>query len=62
MEGTGLMLARLRIDEYRLEAERVHRVSQALREREELRQARALPTVRWRRLSALAAAASHLVR
>ncbi len=59
MEGMGLMLARMRIDEYRREAERVHRVSQALREREELRQARVLPAIGWRRLAALAAAVMH---
>ncbi len=34
MEGMGPMLAPLRIDEYRREAERVQRVSLALRERE----------------------------
>jgi hypothetical protein len=61
MEGMGPMLAPLRMDQYRREAERVHRVSKALREREELRQARVLPTVGWRRLSALAGALSNLV-
>ncbi len=57
MNGALPELAQLRIEEYRREAERVHRVSRVLRER---KTTRPVARTQWSKAFAIAAAVLHL--